>query len=129
MREFGADADTPVLFDDVIGEPVLISDELFRSADGRYKVGKRERARSLLLLADTLKAPDEVWAVIEPLRRTPGKFLLRRRYLARWRVEGQARDGVTVFEYTPRGWLGVTAFRVDSELQDYLQQQRQGVRL
>lgn len=43
------------------GDVVVVSDELFRTLDGRWKIGKRERDRWLGYIAALIQAPQEVW--------------------------------------------------------------------
>lgn len=69
---------------------------------------RRGRMRQLLLLADTIKSPDEIWQVLERVER--GRSRVRRRYIARWLVEGMAVPALTVFEWSKDLWSGVTAF-------------------
>jgi len=125
LEEFGAAPGRPVVWKDPLGEPVIISDDLFRTADGVLKVTKRERERALLLLADTIKSPDEIWAAWEVSRET-GKVLLRRRYLGRWVVAGRKEPALVVWEYSPAGWRGTTAFNTTESV---LAHQRRGTLL
>ncbi len=122
LAEFGAASGKPVVFTDKVGEPVAIGADLFAMPDGRIKVTKRGRERTLLLLADTIKDPDEIWWRWEEFPK--GKTQLLRRYVARWRVEGRKVDAITVFEVGRDGWSGVTAFPADREA--YLRRQRGG---
>ncbi|MCX7689115.1 MAG: PBECR2 nuclease fold domain-containing protein, partial [Fimbriimonadales bacterium] len=43
------------------GDVVVVSDELFRFPNGRWKLGKRERDKWLLYLPEVIKSPDEIW--------------------------------------------------------------------
>lgn len=43
------------------GDVVVVGDDLFRTLDGRWKIGKRERDRWLGYIAALIKAPQEVW--------------------------------------------------------------------
>lgn len=121
LREFGADIGRPVVWHDKLGEPMVISDSMFRLVDGRWKVNKRpNRGSTILALADALKDPDEIWWVWQELH--TGGTALRRRYLKRSTVNGQ--DLMLVFEVGRDGWVGVTGF--DVERRGYLDRQRQG---
>ena len=112
LREFGIEApDKAALYKDVAGEYLLISDWLFREFDGTLKIDKRGRAPYMLLMADTIKSPDEIW---EGWGQFGDKAVLRRRYVARWRIEGREEPVLSVFEAGPQGWAGVTSFRPDS---------------
>jgi len=126
LGEFGVGAsERATVYFDVAGEPLLISDALFRERSGELKVIKRGRARYLLLIADTIKTPDEIW---EDWGDYGGKSVLRRRYVARWQVEGKDVPALGVFEVGPQGWVGVTAFSPDE--QSYLERRaRRGKRV
>jgi hypothetical protein len=112
LGEFGVgEDDRYTYYSDVLGDLLLISDDLFRGRDGTWKVLKRGRERHILLLADTIKEPDEIWL---DEARFGGRSTLRRRYLARWAVEGSEIPAVSVFETGPVGWVGVTAHSIES---------------
>lgn len=64
----------------------------------------------MLLLADALKEPDEIWARIEWHAAT-GKAVVRRRYVARFDVAGEDAPLLAVFERGADGWWGVTTFQ------------------
>ena len=122
LLQFGATLTRPAVFTDAIGEPLVISADLFRGGDGKIKIRKRGRERSLLLLADTIKAPDEIWWIWEEFPR--GGMTLLRRYLARWDIEGESAPVMALFDVGKDGWRGVTAFRADRV--SYLENQRGG---
>lgn len=122
LKEFGATPTKPAVFTDVLGEPVMIGADLFRGADGRLKIAKRGRERGLLLLADTIKDPDEVWWHWEEFPK--GRMTLLRRYVARWKVAGQELPVLALFDVGTSGWRGVTGFT--AERVSYLEKQRAG---
>lgn len=125
LSEFGAGADAPAVFSDVIGERLVIADELFRDASGGYKADKRGRGRWMSVLADALVAPDEIWVRLEWMH-TLSRMVIRRRYIARFQVEGETTPTLAVFERGPDGWWGVTTFQgEDQQAEDW----RVGVRL
>jgi hypothetical protein len=125
MREFGVRGGERTIFRDVAGEYLLVSDALFRDHAGKLKIGKRDRARNVLLLADAVKLPDEVW---EDFADYGGKKISRRRYLARFSVKGSETLGLAVFETGPEGWIGTTAFSPGEA--DYLERAvRRGARV
>eukprot|EP01031_Cornospumella_fuschlensis_P001529 gene1529-1909_t len=68
-------------------------------------MGKGVRGPHVLRLAEAVRDPDEIWVdwVTDHLR---GGMRLVRRYL-RYDPEG---SGYAVFEWSDRGWSGVTAF-------------------
>ncbi|MGB1239945.1 MAG: PBECR2 nuclease fold domain-containing protein, partial [Pseudomonadales bacterium] len=137
MAEFGG---VPTTFRDVLGEPLQISDDLFRTAAGELKVSKDKiRHRYMKLLAQALIAPDEVWAILEPDFSKPGKYRLKRRFIKRWVIEesGQPVHGFSAFEYGQGVWTGNTIFtphrrrgkeRIPEKLK-YLEAMREGVLL
>lgn len=110
LGRFGASADKPAIVRDVIGERLVVGKELFTDAQGALKVMKNDREQFLPLLAEALRAPDEIWVRLEWLYAT-GKAVVRRRYVARFAVEGQDVPALVVFETGSDGWFGVTAFQ------------------
>jgi hypothetical protein len=127
LDEFGFRETRGGVFTDKIGEPLIISDELFRGADGSMKVRKRGRERYLPMLAETVKEPYEIWLVPMQENRT-GRIVLRKRFLRGFSTGPDNKlAGFAAFEYGPDGWNGVTAFRPD-EL-SYVDKARNGVLL
>lgn len=127
LEEFNATPQRPAVFQDVIGESLVVGRDLFVDrTTGALKVLKRGREQYLLLLADTLKDPDEIWVRLEWMG-TLNKAVVRRRYIARFMVEGQALPAVAVFELGVDGWMGVTTFTAADS--GYLEGLRHGVRL
>lgn len=127
LGEFGAKQSAPALFKDVTGDAVVIGRDMFTvKRTGQLKVQKRGREQTLLLVAQALREPDEVWVRLEWMYALQ-KAVVRRRYLARFEVEGKAAPALAVFEVGDDGWDGVTGFVADSE--DYLDDLRLGVRL
>ena len=120
LAEFGATADRPAVFRDASGTRITIGTELFEQLDGTLKVNKRGRARFLLLMAQALKDPDEIWVDWVVLQ--SGAVALRRRYLRRAGEPGGSA-GFTVFEWTRAAWYGVTTF---SPSDRYVEGQRNG---
>lgn len=112
LDEFGVPPGEVRLFEDVAGDAVLIGRELFTDRKGALKALKRGRERHLLLLADTIKSPDEIWLALDrPQAR--GRPVLRRRYVARWLIAGSQVPALVVFEWARDLWRGVTAFGPD----------------
>lgn len=127
LSEFGATQTAPALFKDVTGDAVVIGRDMFTvKRTGQLKVQKRGREQTLLLVAQALREPDEVWVRLEWMYALQ-KAVVRRRYLARFEVEGKAAPALAVFEVGDDGWDGVTGFVADSE--NYLDDLRLGVRL
>ena len=125
LARFGATLDRPAVFEDVIGERVVVGAELFKDGKGQWKGDKRDRGRFLPLLADALRDPDEIWTRLE-WHYASGKAAVRRRYVARFAVEGQETPALLVFELGADGWAGVTTFQGTTQSAD---DWRVGVRL
>jgi SPP1 gp7 family putative phage head morphogenesis protein len=60
LAEFGAGIGTPLVAENVLGDALVISDGLFRDANGRIAIDPAQ-APHLRRIADTLKNPAEVW--------------------------------------------------------------------
>ena len=138
LNEFGTEDET--LFLDVLGEPLAINDNLFKNAAGELKVSKDKlRHRYVRLLARALKDPDEIWSLLEPDFSRPGKYRLKRRYIAHWQMEedGQMVNGFSAFEYGQGVWTGNTIFvplkkkgkKLVPFREAYMDRQREGVLL
>ncbi len=132
-RTFGMKRGQPsVIFTDKAGEDLVISEDLFRDAKGALKIGKSKNRRAYIkLLALAVQAPDEIWWLWEELKDAPGTWSLRRRYIARFNIEGRQAPGLAVFEHGQDGWTGTTAFEPRSDRsgasQDrYINKQRSG---
>lgn len=131
LGEFGAAIGKPVVHTDVTGEPLLINEELFKKRkNGNWKVQKAGREAYLPMLAISIQEPDEVWAKLE-WHGVLQRFVLRRRYIAQWAVGEGEQAGISVFDWGPDGWLGVTSHVRDegATMEDLLRRNRQGVRL
>ncbi|MDR6952666.1 hypothetical protein J2X65_002025 [Ancylobacter sp. 3268] len=121
LKEFGADVGKSVAWRDAAGHVVPISEELFKTASGAWKVAKRGRDTEVLKLAETLKDPDEIW--VNWARDADGALYLLRSYI-RW---AEAERGFVMFEWAARAWRGVTAFPPDRNT--YLEKERRGALL
>lgn len=134
LEKFGATIDSPIVFKDVTGEPLVIDVSLFKDGAGDWKSDKDGRGQYMLLLADAVKKPDEIWLRWEESRDYPGKWLLKRRYIKSFEVEGEngTHYGLTVFEFNKSGWSGSTAMmanpdRSQEARERYIEKQRDGV--
>ena len=115
----------PAVFRDITGEPLVISKSLFTiKKTGKIKAAKRGREQYLLLLADALKSPDEIWTRIEWIASLQ-KSVVRRRYIAQFQINGELTPMLSVFEIGDDGWIGVTTFAAEHE--NYLECLRIGV--
>jgi hypothetical protein len=127
LAEFGATVEHPAVIDDHAGGRLVIAPEMFRDAAGRLSLGRDLDRRHLLLLADLLRAPDEVWVALEV--DAAGRLVVRRRALARFAVEGQDAPGVATVEWDSRqSWMGRTAFAPEAA-GEIEHRARSGVRL
>ncbi|MBI0036724.1 hypothetical protein H3T61_00545 [Gilliamella sp. B14384H2] len=127
LNEFGATLTNSAIFNDVTDEALVIGKQLFTvSKTGELKVTKRGREQFLLLLADSLKLPDEIWTRMEYFDHLQ-KSVVRRRYISRFMIDGEVKPMLAVFEVGDDGWLGVTTFAPDNP--DYLEQLRVGIRV
>lgn len=126
LQAFGADLDEPVVHRDPVGEPLLISEALFKDARGRWKVKKRDRERYLLLLAQAIQDPDEIWVAAE-WQRAADRPVVRRRYVARFQLSDAEQPGLAVFEWGHNGWYGVTTYQAEEAA--HAEEFRHGVRL
>ena len=135
LAEFGADVGKPVVFDDVKGEPLVISEHLFQDGAGNWKADKDGRGPYMPLLADAAKYPDEIWLRWEESRDNPGAWLLKRRYIKTFEISGDGESniqyGLTVFEIGKDGWSGSSAMVANAERgiesrRRYIEKQRAG---
>lgn len=109
LEPLGATLEAPAVFRDVIGERLVVGNELFTDVKGNIKADKRGRGPFMSLLARALQEPDEIWVRLEWLQAME-KAVVRRRYVARFEVDGQEAPALAVFELGQDGWSGVTAF-------------------
>lgn len=117
MRALGADGDT-LRVTLPSSDIVLVSDDLFRALDGRWKIDKRGRDQWLLYLAELIKAPQEIWRL--RLGQSEELYLLGRFQRGKQRI-----DAMAVFkrEGDEGVWSeGKTAFVADRE--DYIGDKR-----
>lgn len=122
LKEFGADVGNPKMFKDVTGEHMVISDDLFKTAQGDWKITKSLRHQHLPLLVETIRDPDEIWELWEEYPK--GRATLTRRYISRFDVDGEDAPGFALFDTSSDGWSGVTAFKADRN--SYVNKQRRG---
>lgn len=124
LRMFGADRNRPAVIEDRISEPLVVSTDFFFRDTGQLKLVGTTRITATRLMARTITDPDEIWWQWERHEKT-NEWRLRRRYLARFNVEGQKDAAVMiVFDVGKDGWVGVTAFRARNS--SYLEQHRAG---
>ncbi|KMK68570.1 DUF935 family protein [Puniceibacterium sp. IMCC21224] len=112
LRPFGADIGRAVLFEDNAGGRIPVSDELFRNAQGNWKVGKRDRATLTPLLAEALMDPDEIWLGVtrrpDPADKEHEELIVDRRYIR----TDSATGLLIVYQVGQRFWEAITAFNL-----------------
>jgi SPP1 gp7 family putative phage head morphogenesis protein len=110
---------------DVLGVPVIVSDDLFLDAKGNPK-WKRGRGQYARILPELFTDPMEVW--LTPGEFPDGRVTLRRRYVQVWRAaDGQRVGGLVILEVEKGRWTGVTAFVPDDI--GYMDDHRRGALL
>ncbi|MBO9538734.1 PBECR2 nuclease fold domain-containing protein [Herbaspirillum sp.] len=114
---FGASMERGAAFTDAAGTTMAITKALFQDGAGELKwltnPDKASRLEYTYLLAMTLVEPDEIWWNWEKSRAENGRWLLKRRYLRAFELEGSGEYGVVAFEWGRTGWTGSTAFVPD----------------
>ncbi|MFV0411474.1 MAG: PBECR2 nuclease fold domain-containing protein [Paracoccus sp. (in: a-proteobacteria)] len=107
---FGLNLGEARLWEDSAGGRVLISDQLFREASGKWKGVKRGHGDHAPLLAEAMRDPDEIWLGVRevPIEGFPDEveLMLTRRYI---RVDPETALQA-VFEMGRRHWQGVTGY-------------------
>lgn len=122
LKEFGAEIGKPVVFKDVIGEPLVISEDFFKDRKtGEYKVTKADREIHLKMLADTIKDPAEIWLT---LVKGENKIRVCRRYVQIYEGQDGKIGGFAIFDLLKDVWKGTTTFQIEDI--DYLNKQRAG---
>jgi hypothetical protein len=111
LKGFGAKRGKAVLFEDKAGTSIPITDELFRTADGEYKVLKRGREVNAAQLGEAIRDPDEIWVGVSeiPIASNQGggkELVIDRKYI---RVDPKT-GLLAVFEMTKGYWSAKTAF-------------------
>ncbi|MBI4742498.1 MAG: minor capsid protein, partial [Betaproteobacteria bacterium] len=133
LAEFGAAPGTPVVFKDAKNAALVIDEGVFQDGAGLWKADKDGRGAYMRLLADAVKAPDEIWLRWEESRDNPGSWLLKRRYIRSFEVVGGdgPQYGLSVFEFGKDGWSGSSAMmanaaRGEDARRRYIEKQRDG---
>jgi hypothetical protein len=119
MREFGDPEARMVMFRSVSGQPLAISDDLFRKQSGASKLAKRGRDSYVRYVALGIRDPDEVWYLREGSQE---KLYFFGRF-----ATGRRQIGVlAVFRWDSRGWAPVTGYQGGSPA--YIAAERERVR-
>lgn len=112
LTAFGAKIGEPVLFRDKAGSDVVISDDLFRNAQGDYKVLKRGREIHAAQLAEAIRDPDEIWLGVAERAIPEDQGGGTERVLDRKYIRVDPKTGLLViFELFQNTWFGKTAFQ------------------
>jgi len=110
LAEFDLKPGQAGLWTDAAGERVLIADDLFRRHDDEWGALKPGDGRHALLLAETLKDPDEIWVDVrrgdDPDRADEPILEIVRRY---FRVDPD-KATFALFELGRRTWFPVTGY-------------------
>lgn len=127
LAEFGATLDQGAIVRDVTGGVITIGRALFesRAADGTVlgiKADKRGRGRYMLLLADAIRDPDEVWA---DWVQAGDSVILMRSFIRRVQLPN-GRGLFALFRWLKGGWMGVTTYDATAS---YVERQRTGALL
>jgi SPP1 gp7 family putative phage head morphogenesis protein len=102
-------------FADVMGDVLLITDELFKDKRGTSKAMRRSREQYTRLVALAIQQPDEIWMLMADKDGRPLP-VLRKRYIARFNIVGQTKPIIAVYEEGQDGWQGITGYQADTEL-------------
>lgn len=127
LSAFGAKIGQEAIYKDIVGDPLVISDALFKNRQfprDTYKVFKADREQYLPLLADTIKHPTEIW--LTWVEGKDGKQRLCKRYIGIYKDTTGKIGGYAVFDNIDGTWQGTTTFQADL---DYLDKQRTGTLL
>lgn len=146
LEVFGATLDQESVFYDAAQVPVLISKALFikggdKAADNfKWLADERKAGRIpyLNLLALTIAEPDEVWWRWEAMAQSkdeikagkPKEWILKRRYIKAFRVDGKDEFAISAFTWGKSGWSGSTVFPAKDSIvktaEQYFDDQRRG---
>ncbi|MFP9470316.1 PBECR2 nuclease fold domain-containing protein [Pectobacterium brasiliense] len=119
LSAFQASLRQPSVFTDATGQRIAIGADMFVAPDGNGQISASDQ---LLLLAQGIQSPDEIWAQVV-FSQEQQQSVVHRRYLARVTLPDASVSSV-VFEIGTDGWAGNVA--ADETL---LQSLRSGVLL
>lgn len=119
LEVFGATPDRGAAFTDASGATLAVTKRLFQDDKGGFDwladANNASRLKNAYLLAMTLVEPDEIWKNWERHPNDKGRWLLKRRYLRSFELEGSNQYGVVAFEWSRAGWAASTAFDVNAQ--------------
>ena len=127
LQEFGIEPGGYGYFRDASGGIVSLSERLFLTRDQSgavtgSKANKFDRGAYMLLLADTIRDPDEIWA---DWARVASGIVLKRSYLRSFLLPDEKSLFVR-FEWSSRGWIATTGFQTNAR---YIRNFRKGAML
>lgn len=133
LDPFGADIGRPVLWDDVTGARILISDDLFRDRTGGLKLFKQGRERHAAQLAEAIMDPDEIWLGIRAVSMDSDFPGFEDHRITRHYLRGDGGTGLfTAFDLSRSHWTATTGFKPGKAGKtnwNYLENRRVGKRL
>ncbi|RRW89157.1 phage minor head protein [Pandoraea apista] len=106
LKRLGGAPGKSAAFRDIAGDAVPVSDWLFKDGAGKWMSELTRLGPDLLLLAQAIEAPDEIWLMWAQIGE---RWELRRRYL-RVLQDMAGRWGVAVFDLGKSGWAGQVEF-------------------
>jgi len=96
------------MFIDKIGDPMIVDDELFKSASGHSKITKQDRALYIDEIAKTIAEPDEIYIEWD----AENKRLLKKMFRYYKTEEDAKRATTAMFKYEDDKTIGVTGYFV-----------------
>lgn len=115
---FDASISEPTTFKDTAdGTPLLISANMFKTRTGKWFISEQGIGPYVLLLADTIKNPDEVW--MNTFKINDEAYGLERTYLKRLEIDGKLWAFIAVFRKTNEGWRALTFSQIDPTAESY----------
>ena len=94
------------MFIDKIGDPMIIDDELFKSASGHSKIAKQDRALYIDEIAKTIFEPDEMYLEYDEKNKRLVKKMFRY-----YKGDGGSKHATTaMFKYEDDKTIGITGY-------------------
>lgn len=124
LKPFGATLEQSVIFKDKLGDRLVIGRDLFVSRKGGVmNANKDGRGQFMGVMAKAVMEPDEIWVRMEYMAEQQ-KAVVKRRYIASFKLPGQTVPALSVFEWGADGWSAINT-TADTDIDDY----RVGVRV
>lgn len=110
LKPFGTEIGKPILWEDVSGTRIVISEDIFKTHSGEWKALKRGHGDHAALIAEAIMDPDEIWLGVRevPDKDHPGysEIMVTRRYI---RVDPNSALFV-LYEIGRRAWGAITGY-------------------